>query len=59
MITERDRSIGQGDVIVAAGLGVGAGLLPADVVARTAAAAPPADIWSSECWARKGAAAYP
>jgi hypothetical protein len=61
-MAERDRSIGRRDVIVAARLGAGAGLLPADAVAQTAAAAAPApaaQIRSSEYWARKGAVDHP
>jgi alpha-beta hydrolase superfamily lysophospholipase len=59
-MTAQGRAIGRRDVIITAGLGVGAGLaaalVPANAVAQTAAAAAPAaEIWSSEYWARKGA----
>lgn len=60
-MTDQDRLIARRDVIMTAGVGLGAGLaaglLPATGMAQTSAAAAPAatEIWSSEYWAKKGA----
>ena len=57
-MTDHDHSPARRDAIKTAGLalgaGVAAGLLPAGARAQNAAAAP-AELWSSEYWAKKGA----
>jgi alpha-beta hydrolase superfamily lysophospholipase len=61
-MTDKDRSIARRDVIMTAGLGVGAGLaaslVPATAMAQTAAAgaaaSPAPVVWSQEYWAKKG-----
>src|SRR5258705_8866063 len=55
-MTDHDHSPARRDAIktAAIGLGLAAGLLPAAARAQTATAAP-AEPWSSEYWAKKGA----
>jgi alpha-beta hydrolase superfamily lysophospholipase len=57
-MTDHDHSPARRDAIKTAALGLGAGvaagLLPAAAPAQSAAAAP-AELWSSEYWAKKGA----